>query len=81
MPSDLPVIKVRTSEENVLKLKVIAKNNNRSVSKEVEELILNHICEYEKSHGDFSTYIMSPKEFAEDISNRIHRKPPYGDNL
>ena len=33
------------------KLKLIAKNNGRSVNKEIEQLIINHIAEYEKEHG------------------------------
>ncbi len=36
-------------------MKVIAKQNKRSVSKELEWLIEKHIEEYEKKHGEMKT--------------------------
>ena len=33
------------------KLKYIAWNNGRSANKEIEQLILSHIANYEKEHG------------------------------
>ena len=52
MPSKLPIIKANTSEENIFKMKVIAKVNKRSVAKELELLIENHITNYEAKHGE-----------------------------
>lgn len=77
MPSTLPVIKVRTHEKNVVKIKTIAKYNKRSVSKEIEELIENHIEQFEKVHGEIEIYTMSPPEILEDVKDRIQKNPPY----
>jgi len=77
MPSDLPVIKVRTHEDNVVKIKTIAKYHNRSTSKEIEFLIKKHIEEFEKKHGEIEIYTMSPSEMVEDIKDRIKKNPPY----
>lgn len=78
MPSNLPVIKVRTNDENVIKMKFIAKHNERSVSKEIENLIENCISEFEKKHGEIEIYTMSPSEIAQDIQDRVVGNPPYG---
>lgn len=80
MPSTLPVIKVRTNEENIIKMKAIAKQHNRSVSNEIEILIEDYIAKYEKKHGVIEIYNMSPSEIIEDIKDRITSKPPYGEN-
>lgn len=77
MPSDLPVIKVRTNLENVVKIKTIAKCHKKSVSKEIETLIKKHIDDYEKEHGEIEIYKMSPNEMIEDIKDRILHNPPY----
>lgn len=52
MASNLPVLAVRTEKENIEKMKIIAKENRRSVGKEAEYVILAHIKEYEKEHGE-----------------------------
>ncbi len=80
MPSTLPVIKVRTSIENVAKLKTIAKYNKRSVSKEVEALIDEHIEKFEKEVGRIDVGVMNPKEMLEALGDKIKGYPPYGDN-
>lgn len=77
MPSSLPVIKVRTNEDNVVKMKTIAKYNKRSVSKEIETLIENHINEFEKEHGEIEICMMTPPEIIEDVKDRIKKNPPY----
>lgn len=77
MPSDLPVIKVRTNLENVVKIKTIAKHHKKSVSKEIEALIEKHIKDYEKEYGEITLYTMSPSEIVEDIKDRILKNPPY----
>lgn len=51
MPSNKPIIAVRTTDEIIEKMKIIAEENNRSVSKEVELLIKRHIKRYEEDNG------------------------------
>lgn len=52
MPSDLEKIVVRTTPEIKKKTEIIAKENNRSTSKEVELLIKKHIKQYEDYNGE-----------------------------
>ena len=52
MPSTKPIIAVRTTKEIIEKMKFIADENNRSVSKEVEMLIKKHIKRYEEDNGE-----------------------------
>lgn len=52
MPSKMPGILVRTPEEIKAKIEYIAKDNGRSASKEVEQLIKKHIKEYESINGE-----------------------------
>lgn len=54
MPSKLPVIKTRTNAENIAKMKMIAKHNKRSLSKELVFIIEKHIAEYEKNFGQIN---------------------------
>ena len=77
MPSDLPVIKVRTNPDNVVKIKTIAKHHKKSVSKEIESLIEKHINKFEQEHGKIEIYQMSANEIVEDIKDRIIGNPPY----
>lgn len=77
MPSKLPVIKANTQEENIIKMKTIAKYNKRSVAKELEFLIEKHIAEFEKEHGEIEICTMSPSEIVGDIKDRIKKNPPY----
>lgn len=79
MPSTLPVIRTRTNEDNVVKMKTIAKYHKRSVSKEIEMLIEQHIADFEKKHGEIEIYTMNPTEIKDDIKARFNQKPPYGD--
>lgn len=78
MPSKLPVIKANTTEENIIKMKTIAKYNKRSMAKELEMIVEKHIADFENEHGEIEIYTMSPTEIAEDIKDRINGKPPYG---
>lgn len=55
MPSDLPIIRVRTTQENIDKLKVIAKAHNRSMSGELEYELLKLIKDYELKYGEIKT--------------------------
>lgn len=77
MPSKLPIIKANTSEENIIKMKTIAKCNKRSLAKELEYIVEKHIEEFEAKHGAIEIYQMSPKEVLQDIKDRIEGNPPY----
>lgn len=77
MPSDLPIIRVRTEADNITKIKTIAKYNNRSVSKEMEKLMLDHIAEFERKHGKIEIETMTIEEVVQDIRDRILKNPPY----
>lgn len=52
MASNLPVIRARTSEDNIIKMKFIAKCNGQSLSKEIGYIIEQHIAQFEKEHGE-----------------------------
>ena len=78
MPSTLPVIKVRTSDDTVIKMKYIAKYNKRSLSKEIETLIHKHISEFEEQNGEIMIDWMTPQEIIQDLNDRIEGNPPYG---
>lgn len=52
MPSNLPIIKANTKQENIDKMKYIATINKRSLAKELELIVENHIIEYEKKNGE-----------------------------
>lgn len=79
MPSTLPVLRMRTCEDNIIKIKTIAKFHKRSVSKELEMILEQYIAEFEKEHGEIEISTMSPSEFVLDIKDRINKKAPYGD--
>ena len=51
MPSNKPVIMIRTTEEIIEKFKIISKDENRSMSKQAEKLIIDCIKKYEKENG------------------------------
>lgn len=78
MPSKLPIIKANTTQENIIKMKTIAKHNKRSVAKELETIIEKHIDNFEKEHGTIEICTMSTNEIIQDIQDRISQKPPYG---
>ena len=69
MPSKLPIIKANTTEENIIKMKTIAKHNKRSLAKEVEYIVEKHILEFEKEHGKIEIYTMSPNEIKQGEEN------------
>lgn len=52
MPSNKPVIMIRTTIETIDKFKIICKEENRSMSNQAEKLILDMIKAYEKEHGE-----------------------------
>ena len=51
MSSNLPRITLRVSPKYIAKLKVIAKQSGRSINKEIEQLIIHHIADWEALHG------------------------------
>lgn len=51
MPSNKPMLVARTNQETIDKIKVIAKNNERSLSQEIVYLVKKEIQQYEKEHG------------------------------
>ena len=52
MPSNKPIIAIRTTDTIKSKIEHIADENNRSVSKEIELLIKKHIKRYEDDNGE-----------------------------
>ena len=55
MPSKLPIIKANTKQINIDKMRVIAQKNKRSIAKELELLIEQHIENYEIKNGEIIT--------------------------
>ena len=51
MPSKLPHYALRIPVETMDKLKYIAAYNGRSANKEIEQLILQHIRDWENKNG------------------------------
>ena len=49
--SNKPIILVRTTEETIDKFKVICQEENRSMSKQAEKMILDLIKDYEQKNG------------------------------
>ena len=51
MPSNKPVIMIRTTTDIINKFKVICKEENRSMSNQAEKLILDMIRAYKQENG------------------------------
>ena len=49
------VYSLRLLNEHMAKLRIIAKENGRSVNKEIEILVKNHIKAYETENGEIIT--------------------------
>lgn len=54
MPSKLPHYALRIPTTTMNKLKYIAAYNGRSANKEIEQLIIQHIREWEDKHGEIT---------------------------
>ena len=54
VPSKLPHYALRIPVETMDKLKYIAEYNGRSANKEIEQLILKHIAEWEAEKGSIA---------------------------
>ena len=59
MATNKRVFTLRLEEENFEKIKFIADRNKRSIAKQIEYLIEQHINEYETEHGA----ILLPRDF------------------
>ena len=55
MASKLPVLGVRIEDDLKEKLKYIADYNGRSMNKEIEQLIIRHVRQFEKDNGPIDT--------------------------
>ncbi len=51
MASKLPVLGVRIEDDLKERLKYIADYNGRSMNKEIEQLIIRHVRQFEKDNG------------------------------
>ncbi len=60
VPRKSPQYALRIPEETMDKLKYIAGRNGRSANREVEQLILAHIADFEKEHGKI---VLTDKDF------------------
>ena len=54
MPSDKPKIVIRTEQETIDKLDIIAKEQNRSRANLAEYILKDFISQYEKENGRIS---------------------------
>ena len=52
MPSNKPVIMIRTTDEIIEKFRIISQEENRSMSKQAEKLVIDCIKKYEKEYGE-----------------------------
>lgn len=52
MPSNKPIIVIRTTDEIKRKIEIVAEENNRSTSKEIELLIKKYLKRYEEDNGE-----------------------------
>lgn len=60
-PHRNPHYALRIPTETMDKLKFIADRNGRSANKEIEQLILRHISEYEQANGSISLDDFEPR--------------------
>ena len=75
MPSKLPIITFRLSEEDNLKFKHISDYHDRKINDELKMITKQHIAEFEAEHGqlivgeDGSISIAKPPPVDEDKSS------------
>lgn len=51
MPSDLPRLTVRTKQEIIDKMNIIAKKENRSTNQQINHVLKKYIEQYEQENG------------------------------
>lgn len=56
MATNKPQIKAYTDEITITKLKYIAENQSRSLSKEIDFIVKEYIKSYEKENGEVKVY-------------------------
>lgn len=61
MPSNKPIIVIRTTEEIKKKIEYVAEENNRSTSKEIELLVKKYLKRYEEDNGEIKIDDLSEK--------------------
>ena len=61
MPSKLPHYALRIPTSIMDKLKYIADYNGRSANKEIEQLIIAHIANFERQNGPIDLNVFSPR--------------------
>ena len=54
MPSNVPMRGLRMTDELYLKLKAIAKMENRSYNQEAVHILQKYVADYEKEHGNIN---------------------------
>ena len=69
MPSKKPIIHFNTDQWIIDKMKIIAKDNSRSLAKEMEYLCKQRIKEYENEHGEIDL-VPSVEEMAQIMSDK-----------
>ena len=77
MPSQKPTIMIRTTLEIKRKLEYVCKIERRSMSNQIEKLIIDLIQEFEKEHGtiELETPIEEPrKENNKERSDRCWKR-------
>lgn len=52
LPSDLPKFTLRTDKQTLDKFRVVAQKNLRTVNRELEMLMRQHIADYEDKYGE-----------------------------
>ena len=58
MPSKLPHYALRIPVSLMDKLKYIAEYNGRSANKEIEQLIIKHVADFEQTHGEIDAALI-----------------------
>lgn len=56
MTSKINVLGVRLNDSLKEKLKFVADYNGRSMSKEIEQLVIKHVEQFEKEHGPIDVH-------------------------
>lgn len=56
MASKYPMFGLRVPRELLTKLKYIADYNGRSANKEIEQLIIKHVAQFEQSNGPIDVH-------------------------
>lgn len=69
MPSDKPRLIAYTTQDTIDKLKIIAEEENRTLSKELEYIVLKFIKEYENKNGTINLQQINNEGTIHNIGN------------